>query len=293
MIQVVANAFISASIYALVGFAFSLRLSSARFFDFSVGLFFTISAYIALFVIRMAGTGLFSACLIGFAGSGFIAVVFEWGLFGWLRRRTTSDLLPLLASLGLYTAGQNMISLGFGDGRESLNPGARSLGMLILGARVTVIQLLTFGLALMAILILYCILKWTRVGLHLQALRVNPSLTEIVGINIDKVVLLAAFFAGLVAGLAGVLYVVDMDMIPSMGLPMLMMAVVVVIVGGQKNILGIAAASLIVALSQHATAWYLTAKWMDTVAFILLLVFLLIRPYGIAGSRPRTTKISI
>ena len=289
--QILGNSIITGSIYILVGLSFATRFGSARFFDFSIGLFFTLSAYIALLFSRVFEFGSIMSCIFGVAASVIAAGILEYGLFRWLRRRTGSELLALLAALGVYVVGQNCISLAFGDGRESLVHGARVAGMLILGARVTGRQVVIVMTSLVVVLVLSGITRFSNMGLLMRGVREDSELSEIVGIRVDRVIGVASLVAGGLAGLAGVLYAVDLDMIPSMGLRMLVMAIVVVIVGGHKSIWGITIASLGLALAQHLATWFVGAKWMDAVAFSLLFLFLLLRPHGIAGIRSRTEGI--
>ena len=91
--------------------------------------------------------------------------------------------------------------------------------------------------------------------------------------------------AGPRAGLAGILVALDVDMTPTMGMNALMMGVVVVIIGGVRSIPGIAAGALLLATAQHLGAWYIGSQWQEAIAFVVLVLFLLIRPEGFMGRK--------
>ena len=93
------------------------------------------------------------------------------------------------------------------------------------------------------------------------------------------------------AGIAGILVALDVDMTPTMGMNALMMGVVVVIIGGVGSIPGIALGALLLGFAQHFGVWKISSQWQDTIAFVILILFLLFRPQGFLGKKVK--KVSI
>jgi len=138
---------------------------------------------------------------------------------------------------------------------------------------------------------LWIILKKTRIGRALRAVSSDPMLADVSGINSDRV-MLGAFAAGsALAGLSGILFALDMDMRPTMGLNALMMGVVAVIIGGVSSIAGIALAALLLALAQHFGAVLLGFQWQDAIAFVVLVLFLFVRPHGFFGRKVQSSAV--
>src|SRR5690348_2142953 len=102
MSQLIANAFLSASIYALIGTGFSLVYRTGRFFHFAHGLICTVGAYAAfVFAIQLKLPFMISiAIAIAFAIG--VGLLMEVGIYRPLRIRGSSPLILLLASLGVY-----------------------------------------------------------------------------------------------------------------------------------------------------------------------------------------------
>lgn len=291
MLQLIVNALVSAAIFTLFGVGFSIRLGSARFFDFSPAVLFATAGYIALWMSRTGWCSVGVACILALPVTGVIGAALEVAVFRPLRGRTGFDLLALIASLGVYTLGQNIISLGFGDGREALLVGARKEGLRLVSAHVTGIQLLMIGVAVLMLIMVYLFTKLTRRGLALRAVCINPQLAEFVGINRFEALVQASFVSAVIVASGGILYSLDVDMIPTMGIPMLVMAILVVITGGTMDFLSIGLVALLLSLTRHAAAWTLGARWMDSVACLVVLGFLLIRPGGVAGRSPHSASI--
>ena len=89
------------------------------------------------------------------------------------------------------------------------------------------------------------------------------------------------------AGVSGILYSLDVDMSPGMGLPVLMMAIAALVVGGVQSILGIAIGAILLGMARQCGAWALGAQWQDAVAFVILLLFLLVHSQGLLGRANR------
>lgn len=80
-------------------------------------------------------------------------------------------------------------------------------------------------------------------------------------------------------------------MTPTMGFNALVMGVIAVIVGGIWSLPGAALGGLFIGLAQNLGVYWLPSKWQDTIAFAILIVFLLFRPYGILGKKPVKSQV--
>ncbi|NNJ84505.1 MAG: branched-chain amino acid ABC transporter permease, partial [Gammaproteobacteria bacterium] len=63
------------------------------------------------------------------------------------------------------------------------------------------------------------------------------------------------------------------------------------IIGGTESLWGIAAGAFILAAAQNLSAYYLDTKWTDAVTYLILIVFLIFRPYGVSGAKIRKVEI--
>src|SRR5438128_7876100 len=102
MHQLIANALLAASIYALVGFGFALVYRSSRFFHFAHGLIFTAGPYLAFCFLTTFELPLIYSIVLALGSATLLGCVVELLVYRPLRRADGSPLILLLASLGFY-----------------------------------------------------------------------------------------------------------------------------------------------------------------------------------------------
>lgn len=208
-----------------------------------------------------------------------------------LRGKKDSNLKMLILSLGVYIVSQNLISIFFGDDIKVLNKGEVKVGHEFFGAYITNIQIITMAVALVILGVTLYLWHKTKFGFALRAIADNPELSQVFGISKDKIILLAFALGSLYAGIGGILVGFDTGITPTFGFSLLLYAIVVMIIGGVDNLWGIVIGAFILATVQNLTAYYLDTKWMDAVTYAILIVFLMIRPYGVSGIKNRKVEI--
>jgi branched-chain amino acid transport system permease protein len=134
-------------------------------------------------------------------------------------------------------------------------------------------------------------LTLTRWGRILRAVISDPCLAEVSGVNVERVILSTSFISSALAATGGILQVLDVDMIPTFGMPALLAGVVVAIVGGMGSLPGIAFGAVFLAMAQQLTMWRIGTMWQDVTAFGVLLIFIILRPQGFLGKPVRKGAI--
>lgn len=289
--QLTVNGIVAGSGYALVAIGFALVYNVAKFFHFAHGVIFAVGAYSAFLLVNWLGLPLGASILIAVVVSAMVGCALDLAVFAPLRRRGSSSLVLLLASLGLYVVLQNLISVVFGDGIKTLRTGVVEEGTVFLGARITCIQICTVFTSIVLVFVVGLFLKVTKMGRAMRAVSSDPELARVSGIESDQVVLWTFAIGSALAGVAGILVALDVDMTPTMGMHALMMGVVAVIIGGRDSILGVAFGALLLGMAQHLGAWQVSSQWQDAIAFAILLAFLLFRPEGFMGKRVREATV--
>jgi len=289
--QLLVNALIAASIYALVGTGFALIYSTTRFFHFAHGVVFTAGAYFAFLFNVWLGAPLIPSLIAGVTLAALLGCLMETAVYRPLRQRTASPLVLLLVSLGLYIILQNVISVVFGDDIKTIRSEIVEEGASILGARITSIQITTVCLSALLIGLSAVFLQKTRTGRAMRAVASDPELASVSGIAIDRVILWTFALGSSLAGAAGVLLALDVNMTPTMGMNALMMGIIAVIVGGVNSIPGVILGALLLGLAQHLGVWRIGSQWQDAIAFVILLAFLLFRPHGFLGKRVKKATV--
>ncbi len=284
VIQLLLNAIIAGSVYALVGVGFSLIFRVVHFFDFTYGLSFTFGAYGLFALITWTGAPFAVAVVLAVTATVLVALAVEASVFRQLRMRSGAPgLASFIASLGLYIVGQNAISMAFGDGARSVRPYAVEPGLELWGARITSIQLATIACSAATLLGVIVWLRFTATGRNLRAVGQNPELASIVGVSVGTVTALATSLGATMGAVAGILSALDRDIVPTMGMNALLMGIVATLVGGASRLLGVVLAAILVGLVQNLSILFVPAAWQEAIVFLVLLAFLLVRPQGFSG----------
>ena len=291
MTQLVINILISASQYMLVAVGFALILHVGRFFHFAHGAVFVIGAYSAYVFSQCYGSSLPVMLLIGGSCAACVGMLIELGIYRPLRRRGASSVILLLASLGTYVTLQNAVSLAFGDDARALRWGRGSAPLEVFGGHLMPVHVVTLACAVATTIALGLVWRGSLLGKRMRAVASDRELAIARGIHVDRVMLVVFMLASFLAGVGGVLVGLDAFLAPQMALRMLFMAVVAVVVGGGRSILGVGLGALVVAVAEHSAAWFWSSQWQDAVAFAILLVFLLVRPQGLFGKPLRKVAI--
>lgn len=284
--QLLLNGIIAGSIYSLVALGFALIYQTVRFFHFAHGAVYTFGAYFAYLFYIQLGLDQLIAFPLACVATMLLGVLLEAGIYKPMRNRRATDLTLLIASLGLYIVLQNIISMVWGDDTKTMRTGEVVEGHEFLGARITDIQIVIIVTSIFLIALMALMLSKTKFGKALRALANDPELARLSGINSDRYIMYAFAIGSFFAAIASILISFDTDMTPTMGFNALVMGVIAVIVGGIGSLPGAALGGLLIGLAQNLGVYWLPSKWQDTIAFAILIVFLLFRPHGILGKKP-------
>jgi branched-subunit amino acid ABC-type transport system permease component len=287
MTQVAANAFISAASYLLVGVAFALIYGPSRFFNFSQAVIITLAPYATYAISAWLGAPIFAAIAGGILFGVAVASAMELIVYRPMRRKQVSADILMLISLGMYAILHSMIVLIFGSSALFLDTADVVAGRVLLGARLTSIQLLLVPASLLGCLAVWLLLHRTVIGRSIRAVGSDHELALIRGVDYDRTVLIATVIASALAASCGVLLAYDTNLTPFFGFQIYLGGVVAAILGGIGSIPGVALGAILLAVAQHTIAWWFSSAWQDTLVYGVLFLFLIIRPQGFLGTASR------
>lgn len=289
--QVVINSIVAGSVYTLIAIGFSIIYSTTRFFHFAHGAVVTCGPYLVYLFTSVLGLPIALSIIVSIFLSAIIGMLIEMLVYRPLRTKGSSSLILLLSSFGVYIVLQNLISMIFGDDTKSLRSGIVHEGIEFLGAQITAIQIMIVIVSMVLLTVCWALIKYSRIGTAMRAIASDSELALVSGIEINRVILFAFLLGSALAAISGILISFDIDMTPTMGLNPLMMGVVAVIVGGVGSIPGAALGSFLLAFAQNFGVWKISSQWQDAIAFCILLLFLLFRPYGFLGKKIRKVEV--
>jgi branched-chain amino acid transport system permease protein len=281
--QYLVNGIVAGSQLGLLAASFALVYQTARFFSFSHASIFTLGAYAAYALKQYCGLPLLLAGFVAILAVAVAGWLQHYFIFARLLRRKTAPISLLLASLGLMVAIQNAISMTFGDELKMLSSDQVRQGITVGRALITPIQLWTLGLSITLLIVITLLMGYTDIGIRLRAVADDPDLALSVGLEPQSVTGLAFFIGSGLAAAAAILASLDTGLTPSMGFNALLMAVVAVVMGGVGSVSGALMGGLAIGLAENLMSAFLPITWIYPCMFLLLIVFLLVRPSGLIG----------
>ena len=290
LIQLILNGLIRGSIYSLVALGFAIIYRGARAFHIAHGGIYTVGAYalFSFFVILKCNLPV----AIGFAllVTVIIGLLSEELVYYPFYRRKASSSVIIIASLGIYILIANVIALFYGNETKIVFSGiseSYSVAELV----VTKIQIIQLIVAVITLLATWLFLRRQRYGQMIKALANNPLLVEVLGMDIRNIRRLIFALGSLLAGIAAILVASDVGIDPWVGMSMLLTGAVAMIVGGVDKWEGAILGGFLLGLIQAVAIWKFSARWQNTVTFIVLILFLLFRPQGILGEKKRLEEM--
>lgn len=290
MTQVLINSISGACLSLLVALSFWLTYVPTKTFYFSHGAAITFGAYGCYWLSRNAGLPVAVAALVSAVVSALLFRLVDTLVFMRIRR-DLKTWMGLVASIGVYVILQSIVSLSFGDETLVLRSKPVEAGHVVWGGRITNPQIILIVISVILFLGVATLLQGTRLGREIRGVSSNADLSVVLGINAERVTGWAVGIGCGLAAIAGILNGFDADITPGMGFRLLLNGVVVMIVAGVGNIVGFCGAAFLVAISQHCAAYYFNARWMDAVAFLILIAFLIWKPLGFSGRRLRKVEV--
>jgi branched-chain amino acid transport system permease protein len=281
--QILVNALVLGCLYACIAIGFSLVWGVLNVINLIHGSFIVLGSYLAW--------GLYQSLLI----PPWYALVVAAPLFfilGYLLQRlllnrviTAPVLVTLTLTFGLDLILNNaMIYFFKADYRKlSLNPPMGSVSLF--NVVVPVDRLLATVFALALTLVLYLVLRRLRVGRAIVAVRLDRDAAVLMGVDVKSIYAIAFGLGAALAGCAGVLMALIFPISPLTAPTFLAKAFVVCVLGGLGSVSGALAGGLLLALVESVGATYLGPSYATTLSFVLLILFLIVRPQGLLGRK--------
>ena len=279
-LQTAANAGILTCIYALVAVGMAIIFGVMKMANMAHGEFYMVGAYSVFVLYAVAGWPFPAAVIAGMAIVGCLGIVVERTIF---RPLGGQVVVGYIATAGLMFMLQVGVGRIFGVGRPEIVPTYFTGSIEILGTIVGSQRLLVVPAAVSALLILWYFLTRVKAGQALRATAQDPEAAALQGINIRRMTVLAMAIGGVFAGLAGGLMAPVYPVTPYMGHAVILIAFIVIIVGGLGSVMGAVIASLIFGFLYTFVTTVLDGVIAQIIGVIVMLVVLAIKPTGLLG----------
>jgi branched-chain amino acid transport system permease protein len=305
VLQQLINGLSLGALYALIAVGYTVVYGIVQLINFAHGEIFMIGAFGALatwLVIGQDGTGLWLLPFMLIGGSvAAVGVALLTERFAYRPLRNAPRLAPLITAIGVSVFLQEFVRLffgripGFPDSKRAIpfpqidvvTGPAIQLGELTIqrAALFTIIALLICSA------ILYVFVNRTRLGRAMQATSQDPDTARLMGINVDRIIMVAFGLGAALAAVAGLAWGLRYTNIDfRMGFLAGLKAFTAAVLGGIGNIAGAVVGGLVLGVVESMATAFIPgtfggSAWKDVWAFVLLILVLVFRPQGLLGAR--------
>jgi branched-chain amino acid transport system permease protein len=295
------NGLTTGSIYALIALGYTLVYGILQLINFAHGEVFMIGAFagygtlVALGGDEISGAMIIVALLLALiaagAASATTAVAIE--RIAYRPLRNAPRLAPLISAIGVSVFLSHLVDDGFLNGRSKFYPQIFPTGDISLGpVTVSYLQLFLMGASLVMMAGLYWVIQRTSMGRAIRAVSESRENASLMGIDVNRAIVITFAVGAIMAGFAGVLYGLFLTSIRgSMGFIPGVKAFTAAVLGGIGSIPGAVVGGYFLGLTETVGRELLNEipgvnlpnQWKDVIAFALLVLVLILRPNGIFG----------
>jgi branched-chain amino acid transport system permease protein len=296
------------SIITLGAIGLTLMSDILNFFNFAYGDFFTLGAFSTLAMLSILpdmgnfaglsfGLSMVIAVILSICITVSVMLIFDFLFFKRLRAIGVTSLFMSLASLGVSFIIRAIVHIIWGPKVRYYSTDIQISRTLPLGIRMKTDEMVILICAVVLVLLVFYFLKKTRMGKAMRAVSSNKVLAQTCGVNNDRVIMWTWIVSGVLAGVGGTFYGIQVQLSPVMGWNFLIPLFVAVIMGGVGSFWGALIGGMTIGISEEMITGLIQntlnavqvqaniSVYKPAIAFILVVVILLLKPYGLLGRK--------
>jgi branched-chain amino acid transport system permease protein len=291
-LDVAINGLITGTFYVLIAVGLTLIFGILKIVNFAHGEFYMLGAYAYTLPALEWGWNPWVCLLSAFGLAAVTGIIVERLLMrplytGYSKSSALRDEYSIIITFGLSLFLMNLATQVIGPnsytGPKLVHIPRIELGFLFLnGERVA-----TLGVAIAVMIALALFIRYTPWGKQIQAVAQNRFGASLSGINTARASVLVFGIGGGLAGLAGGLLAPLYHAYPHVGSLPAAEAFVVVVLGGMGSVAGSIVGGLLLGVIQALGAVYISYAYQNVFGFLLMILILLLRPWGLFGERAR------
>ncbi|MDF2501757.1 MAG: livH 2 [Anaerosporomusa subterranea] len=281
-IQTLVTGLAIGGIYALMAVGYSLVFSVLNFSNFAYGSIIMLGAYAGYYILTQMGQSLFVAVLGAIIGSAILAYANEKIAYSSLRRRNASSLYFMISAMGTAIFLENLVYASIGSRFYAFPEVLTRQNLNVLGTSLGILDAFAIVFSSVAIYGLHWFLQNSKMGIAIRAASYDMQVSQINGVNINRLIGLVFLLAGALAGISGVFLGMKYMVYPTMGW-ITNKAYIAAVIGGLGSLPGAVVGGLLLGVLETFVSAYISSAIRDVFSFSLLVVLLLVLPSGLFG----------
>ena len=284
LLEQVINGLMMGSVYVLVALGMVLIYGVMHVVNFAHGVLFTIGGYLGHFFYSHLIDSYVIAIVLSMLSLGLIGILLERGVFRPLSGNLRNQ---VIASLGLILVLENLVIALWGPNALQWKIATTEQFVNIGALRFSVHHLGVIVVTLLLVLLLGLFLKFTRFGTAIRATSQSLEAALVVGIPVRRVQWTTFALGSMLAAIGGSLVGPMFLVFPQMGDLPLIKGLAGILLGGMGSVPGAVVGGLILGVTESVSTLFLPTDYRDSIAFLVMVAILLIRPQGLFGIRMR------
>jgi branched-chain amino acid transport system permease protein len=280
--QAIAAGILGGGVYALMAAGLTLIFGVLDIINVAQGIFVVLGAYLSYVLSVHLHIDLFVGLLITVPAMFIIGVGIYWLFIRPLRGAERTS-MTLLACFAVALIIEGILYREFGSNYVSLKAWYTTKSVHVFGFYLPWIYVLAFGLAVVAIGLIYLILYRTKFGRAVRATMQNQTAARLVGIDVNRVAALTFGIGTAVTAIGGMVFgAISGGFTPNSGYDLISRLLAIVILAGMGSIGGALVAAVFMTTAEAVVdIWQPT--WSVAVFYLALVIILTVRPQGIFG----------
>jgi branched-chain amino acid transport system permease protein len=281
--QVLLNGLALGSVYALISTGFSIIFNVLKFSNFAHGAIMTFCAFSGYFIAAGKGWGLTPTIIVSVVTGIFVGLAAEFIAFRRITLRKTYPIYFFVSSIIMGSLLEGIVTLKVGANFYNyprfFKQSTVNMGRFIISKS----DLIMFIISSVALFLLMLMIYKTRMGRALRAVSFDRDTAGLMGINVTRVIQYTFMISGALAGLGGVFLGINYTLYPTLG-GLVVKGFIASVIGGLGSIYGAILGALLLGFLETILLYVVGSGYSPICIFLIMLVFLLVRPRGIAGT---------
>ncbi|MFP4303052.1 MAG: branched-chain amino acid ABC transporter permease [Alkalispirochaetaceae bacterium] len=284
VIQQLINGLSLGAVYSLIAVGFALVFNILKFSNFSQGGVLSVTAYVGFLVATGLNLGFVQTLLLTAFAGAILALGIERVAFRRLRRKKSPIIYYFVSSITMGILLENLITVFFSSSFYSYPRFFEQATFAVLGFTISVLDVTMLGISAVSLAVLMFVLYRTVLGTAIRAISMDQDTSRLMGINVDLIIAATFVLVGIFGGLGGVFLGLKYTLYPQLG-KLIVKGFVASVIGGLGNIFGAVVGAVLLGLIEVLLIGvpFIGSGLSPVVTFVILLVFLIVRPQGIAG----------
>lgn len=281
-VELVASGLAIGAVYGLVAMSFAVIYKATGIINFAQGEMGMLTAYTSWSIAVTLGTGAVSTILVAVAVGALLGMLCERLI---MRPMLGEPVLSVvLVTIGLAVVLRSIVTMTWGAAPHKFAVSGADTIVRIGDIGMRASQLTVIAVLLLAIAGFWYFLRHSRFGVAMRAAASDEKTARLMGVSTARVQAVAWAAASGLAGLAGACFAVIYGLAPTI-FEIGLKAFPATVLGGFDSVLGSAASGLFIGVLENLVGGYLPSVLKEIAGFVLILVVLMVRPFGLFGEK--------